>query len=71
MPPARLPARRAVRLAAPLGLASGRAVRLVFLPIKITPTASFTRLDLQSVYLADLDSDLFSALHDGSGRDRG
>ncbi len=53
----------AVRLAAPLGLASGRVVRLVFLPIKITPTSSSTTLDLQSVYLADLDSDLFSPSH--------
>ena len=51
----------AVRLAAPLGLAIGRVVRLVFLPIKITPTSSSTTLDLQSVNLADLESDLFTA----------
>ena len=54
----------AVRLAAPAGLASGRAVRLVFMPIKMTPTATPTRLDLQStITLADLDSDLFSPAH--------
>jgi hypothetical protein len=51
----------AVRLAAAEGLASGTVVRLVFMPLKMTPGSITTRLEMLSVHLADLDSDIFNA----------
>lgn len=44
-----------VRLAASSGLANGDVIRLMFLPIQVTPTT--TKLDLSNIEFADLDSD--------------